>query len=87
MQKILESSAKLDRLSVMEAARTLKGVSGAGLQIAGSTFDTTKDDWFLGETFHIVKYNKAAGHTEAVGPLLNLDGKTAALSPQNLLNS
>jgi branched-chain amino acid transport system substrate-binding protein len=87
MQKILEASPKLDRLSVMEAARTLKGVTGAGLQLPGATWSTSKDDWFIGETFHMVKWNKAAGHTVAVGPLVDLNGKTASLSPPELLNS
>jgi len=86
-QQILEASPKLDRGSVMEAARTLAGVKAAGLQVPDSTWVTSASDWFLGETFQLVKYNKAAGHTEAVGPLLNLDGKTATLSPQDLLNS
>ncbi len=87
MQKILEASPKLDRVSVMETARTLKGITGAGLQLPGSTWDTSKSDWFLGETFQLVKYNKAGGHTVAVGPITDLDGKTASLSPTALLNS
>ena len=71
----------------METARTLKGVTGAGLQLPGSTLDTSKADWFLGETFQLVKYNKAEGHTEKVGTITDLDGKTASLSPTSLLNS
>jgi branched-chain amino acid transport system substrate-binding protein len=87
LQKILEASPKLDRVSVMEAARTLKDVAGVGLQLPGSKWNTNKDDWFIGETFQLVKYNKAAGHTEKVGPLTDLDGKTASLAPKSLLNS
>jgi branched-chain amino acid transport system substrate-binding protein len=85
--KILETSPKLDRVSVMEAARTLKGVKGAGLELPDSSWTTSKTDWFLGETFQLVKYDKAAGHTVAVGPVTNLDGKTAGLSPASLLHS
>jgi branched-chain amino acid transport system substrate-binding protein len=87
LQKILEASPKLDRVSVMETARTLSGVKGVGLQLPGSTWSTSKDDWFLGETFQLVKYNKAEGHTTAVGPITDLNGKTASLSPKSLLNS
>ncbi len=87
LQKILEASPKLDRVSVMDTARTLKGVKDAGLELPGSSWTTSKTDWFLGETFQLVKYNKAQGHTVAVGPVTNLDGKTAALSPSSLLNS
>ena len=70
MAKILEASPKLDRASVMEAARTLKGISGAGLELPGATWDTSKTDWFLGETFQLVKYDKAAGHTVAIGSII-----------------
>jgi branched-chain amino acid transport system substrate-binding protein len=87
LQKILESSPKLDRVSVMETARTLKNVSDVGLQLPGSKWNTSKDDWFLGETFQLVKYNKAEGHTEKVGAITDLDGKTASLSPKSLLDS
>jgi branched-chain amino acid transport system substrate-binding protein len=86
LQKILEASPKLDRVSVMETARTLT-VKGVGLQLPGSTWITNKNDWFLGETFQLVKYNKAEGHTTAVGPIVDLNGKTASLSPKSLLNS
>jgi branched-chain amino acid transport system substrate-binding protein len=87
LQKILEASPKLDRVSVMETARTMKGISGAGLQLPGSTFSTSKDDWFLGETFQLVKYNKAEGHSTPIGPVTDLNGQTAKLSPASLLNS
>jgi branched-chain amino acid transport system substrate-binding protein len=86
-QKILEASPKLDRVSVMNTARTLTGVKDAGLELPGSSWTTSAKDWFLGETFQLVKYNKAEGHTVAVGPVTNFDGKTAGLSPTSLLNS
>lgn len=84
--KTLESAAKLDRASVMEAARTLKDVSGVGLQLPNSTWNTSADDWFLGETFQFVKYDSAAGHSQAVGELTVEDGKTAELTPEALIN-
>ena len=86
-QQILEASPKLDRVSVMEAARTMAGVKAAGLQVPDSTWVTSASDWFLGETFQLVKYNKAAGHTTAIGPLTDLNGETAKLSPSSLLHS
>ena len=73
------SAPKLDRGSVMEAARTLTNVSGVGLQIPAAKWNTSADDWFVGETFQFVKYDATAGHTVAVGGLTNDDGKTAAL--------
>ena len=64
--KTLESAKKLDRGSVMEAARTLKDVSGVGLQIPAAKWNTSADDWFIGETFQFIKYDATAGHTDAV---------------------
>ena len=75
--KTLESAKKLDRASVMEAARTLKDVSGVGLQIPAAKWNTSADDWFVGETFQFIKYDATAKHTDPVGPLTNDDGKTA----------
>jgi branched-chain amino acid transport system substrate-binding protein len=85
MANILEHSPKLDRPSVMETARTLKDVKGVGLQLPDSTWNTSAQDWFIGETFQLITYDAAAGHTNALGPLTNLDGKTAELSPPALL--
>jgi branched-chain amino acid transport system substrate-binding protein len=85
--KTLESAKKLDRGSVMEAARTLKDVSGVGLEIPAARWNTSADDWFIGETFQFIQYNAKAGHTVAVpGGLTNDDGKTAALTPAELIN-
>jgi branched-chain amino acid transport system substrate-binding protein len=84
--KTLENAKKLDRGSVMEAARTLKDVSGVGLEIPAAKWNTNANDWFIGETFQFIKYNSAAKHTEAVGPLTNDDGKTASLTPTELIN-
>jgi branched-chain amino acid transport system substrate-binding protein len=87
MARILEDSPKLTRSSVMETARNFKDGTGIGLELPGATWDTSPTDWFLGETFQLVTYDATAGHTKALGSLVNLDGKTAELSPQSLLHS
>ena len=84
--KTLELSPKLDRGSVMETARTLKDVSGVGLQIPAAKWNTSADDWFVGETFQFMKYDATAKHTVPVGALTNEDGKTASLTPEELIN-
>ena len=84
--KTLESAEKLDRGSVMEAARTLTDVSGVGVQIPGSKWNTSADDWFIGETFQFIEYDLAAGHTKAIGGLTDNDGQTASLTPEELIN-
>lgn len=85
--KTLESAKKLDRGSVMEAARTLKDVSGVGLQIPAAKWNTSADDWFIGETFQFIQWDATAGHSNAVGGgLTDDDGKTAELTPEELIN-
>jgi branched-chain amino acid transport system substrate-binding protein len=83
--KILESSPKLTRSAVMETARTLTGVKGVGLQLPQSTWTTSAKDWFIGETFQLIKYDATAGHSVNVGPITDDNGKTAAISPKILL--
>ena len=85
--KTLESAKKLDRASVMEAARTLTDVSGVGLEIPAAKWNTNANDWFIGETFQFIKWDATAGHTDPVaGGLTNDDGKTAQLTPAELIN-
>ncbi len=84
--KTLESAKSLTRSSVMEAARTMKDFSDVGLQIPAAKWNTGADDWFIGETFQFIKYDATAGHTDPIGPLTNDDGKTASLTPAELIN-
>jgi branched-chain amino acid transport system substrate-binding protein len=83
--KILEESPKLTRSSVMETARTLSDIKDVGLQLPGSTWSTSADDWFLGETFQLIKYDATVGHSVNIGSLIDDNGKTADLSPKALL--
>ena len=71
----------------METARTLTGLTGVGLQLPGSTWSTSKTDWFLGEDFQLIQYNLAEKHFDPIGTITDDSGKTAALSPSSLLNS
>jgi branched-chain amino acid transport system substrate-binding protein len=87
LAQILHESPAATRSAVMETARTLKGVTGVGLQLPGSTWSTSATDWFLGEDFRLIQYNVAAAHNNPIGPLIDDSGKTAALSPASLLHS
>jgi branched-chain amino acid transport system substrate-binding protein len=84
--KTLEAAKSLDRASVMESARHLQDVAGAGLQLPDSKWNTNADDWFIGETYQFIKWDATAGHSDPVGPITNDDGKTASLTPGNLIN-
>jgi len=84
--KTLESASSATRSAVMEAARTLKDVTGVGLEIPAAKWNTSANDWFVGETFQFIKYDANAKHTDPVGPLTDDDGKTATLTPAELIN-
>jgi branched-chain amino acid transport system substrate-binding protein len=87
MVKTLELSPKLDRGTVMNAIHTLPGVKDVGLQLPNAAWTTGASDAFIGETFQMIKYDANAKHTVSVGPLIDDNGKTVSLSPQDLLNS
>jgi branched-chain amino acid transport system substrate-binding protein len=84
--KTLESAKELTRGAVMEAARTLKDVSDVGLQLPSAKWNTSADDWFIGETFQFIKYDANTGHSDPIGPLTHDDGRTASLTPEELIN-
>lgn len=86
LQKILEDSPKLTRLSVMETARSFTA-SGIGLMPKGAKFVTNiKNDWFLGEQFEIVQYSTTKGYFSPVGGAIDFNGKTASFTPKALIN-
>jgi branched-chain amino acid transport system substrate-binding protein len=85
--QILHASPAATRSAVMETARTLKPVSGVGLQLPDSAWSTSASDWFLGEDFRLIQYSVSQAHTNPIGPLIDDSGKTAALSPASLLHS
>ena len=67
--KTLEGAKALNRASVMESARALTDLSGVGLQLTDSKWNTNANDWFIGETYQFIKWDATAGHSVAVGPL------------------
>jgi branched-chain amino acid transport system substrate-binding protein len=75
-----------NRLSVMQAARTLSNVKGVGLQLPDAQWTVGANDWFLGEEFDLVQYSTADGFFKVLGNLQKLDGQTAKITPPNLIN-
>ena len=75
-----------NRLAVMQAMRTITQAKGVGLQLPAAQWTVGSDDWFLGEEFNLVQYTTAGGYFKTVGDLQKLDGKTASITPPNLIN-
>ncbi|MCZ7536658.1 MAG: ABC transporter substrate-binding protein [Acidimicrobiia bacterium] len=86
MAELLQRSPAADRIAVMETARTMSTIEGIGLMLDGQVHNLSADDWFLGETFHLVQYSTADGYFSPIGELINEDGNTASYTPDDLLN-
>ena len=65
--------------------RTFKA-SGLGFMLPDATFTTSADDWFLGETYHLVQFSLAKKYFVPITPLIVDDGKTAKITPPSLIN-
>lgn len=84
--KVLESLPELTRSALMNQMYDLKDVTG-GLLVDGVTVNTSKDDRFLAENVQMIQYDAAASHFNNVGDVLDFEGKTAEITPKDLINS
>lgn len=84
--ELLERSPELTRSAVMETARTLESIEGVALMMPGVSLSTSEDDWFLGEQFKLVQYSVDGGFFAEISDVVELDGQTADVTPDSLLN-
>ncbi|MCB1037926.1 MAG: ABC transporter substrate-binding protein, partial [Acidimicrobiales bacterium] len=84
--KILEGLDELTRPALMNAMYDLQDVTG-GLLIDGVTVNTSADDRFLAENVQMIQYDAAAEHFNNVGDVLDFEGKTADITPKDLIES
>jgi branched-chain amino acid transport system substrate-binding protein len=78
------------RLAVMESVRNLDLGDDTGLLLPGTGVTTSDDDPFMGERLALVQYGfesaDARNHFDVVGDIYDFEGKTADLSPEELVN-
>jgi branched-chain amino acid transport system substrate-binding protein len=86
---VLESAKEPTRLAVMEALHNIDA-SGVGVLLPDTTVKTGADDPYLGETYQIMKYEftspDAKNHFVLQGEPQDVEGKTASLTPSDLIN-
>jgi branched-chain amino acid transport system substrate-binding protein len=82
----LEQAEAPTRLAVMEAVRSIDGYEAA-LMIDGVSATTAPDDPFMGESFILVEYDGEAAHFNEIGELQDFEGKTADVTPEDLINA
>lgn len=81
----LKASKSLTRKDFMDSVRSLKAASG-GVLVPGATVSTGSGDLFMGESLQLVRYDAAAKHFVNIDGLSNYEGKTASLTPTDLIN-
>jgi branched-chain amino acid transport system substrate-binding protein len=77
------------RLAVMESVRNLELGDDIGILLPDTGITTNADDPFMGERLNLVQYKfespDARNHFVIVGDLYDFEGKTAELTPEELI--
>ena len=84
--KVLEGLDELTRPALMNAMYDLSDLS-AGLLIDGVTINTSEDDRYLAENVQMIQYDAANAYFTNVGDVLDFEGTTADITPEDLINS
>jgi branched-chain amino acid transport system substrate-binding protein len=86
----LEAAEAPTRLAVMESLHNLGGISDAGLLLPGVSVTTSADDAYMGETLQLAQFEFTAegarNHFVPQGELVDFEGQTAELTPEDLIN-
>lgn len=84
----LEQAEEPTRLAVMESVRNLDGFDTDMAQDGVSFSTSGADDAYLGESLVLVQYDSAAGHfNEITGDVIDFEGRTAELTPEELITA
>ncbi|HEU5151950.1 MAG TPA: ABC transporter substrate-binding protein [Iamia sp.] len=82
----LEAAESPSRLGLMESIKNLDGVT-TPLAHEGITFTTGDGDAYMGESFVLVQYDAAAAHFEEISDVIDFEGQTADLTPEELITA
>ncbi|QXC60462.1 ABC transporter substrate-binding protein [Aquihabitans sp. G128] len=86
LQYVLEQSPKLTRSSVLDTLRTID-TKGLGLLIDGVDAKMSADDPYLAENLQLIQYDAGNKYFTNVGDVIDFEGKTADLTPKDLIDS
>ncbi len=86
----LEAAEAPTRLAVMESLHNLDGITDTGLLLPGVSVTTSADDPYMGESLQLLQYEftgeGARNHFVPQGELVDFEGQTAELTPEDLIN-
>lgn len=83
-QHVLENSPELTRSAVLNTLRNID-TEGLGLLIEGVPAKMSADDPFLSENLQLIQYDAENAYFENVGEVLDFEGKTKELTPEELI--
>ncbi|MBX3315144.1 MAG: ABC transporter substrate-binding protein [Actinobacteria bacterium] len=87
--KVLEESPELTRSAVLDTMRNIDISDQMGMLVDGVTLKMSADDAYLAENVQTIQY-KYVSDTEAyfenVGDILDFEGKTKDITPEDLIN-
>lgn len=86
LEEILGTLETLDRATLMNKMYDLKDVTG-GLLLDGVEVNTSPEDRFLTEDVQMIQYDAANKYFENVGEVLDFEGTTTDITPEDLINS
>jgi branched-chain amino acid transport system substrate-binding protein len=88
LAEALKTAEAPTRLAVMEAMHNLEGISDVGVLLPGVTLHTAAGDNFLAESYNLIKYqyDPADPHFVLEGDVIDAEGQTAEITPDNLIN-
>lgn len=81
----MEAAEAPTRLAIMDSVRNMEGVT-TPLMLDGVEVSVGPDDAFLGETVQLIQYDAAEAHFDEIGEIIDFEGQTAELTPEELLN-
>lgn len=82
---VLEQSPELSRSAVLETLRNID-TEGQGLLVDGATAKMGADDPYLVEDLQLIQYTFDGEYFENVGELIDFEGKTKDVTPEDLIS-
>lgn len=82
----MEAAEAPTRLAIMESVRNLDGLT-SGLLLEGVEVTTGPDDSYMGESVTLIQYDAAAQHFSELGEVIDLEGETTELTPEDLITA
>ncbi|CAN5129611.1 ABC transporter substrate-binding protein [soil metagenome] len=83
---VLEESPEASRSAVLDTMRNID-TEDLGLLIEGVPAKMSDEDPFLAENLQLIQYNAAEAYFEDVGEVIDFEGQTAEITPEELINS